>query len=46
MNKDVVVILLDCVFVAADYNGLLFSFFRLRIFFSLLCSTQFLFNTD
>ena len=28
VNKD------DCVFVAADYNELLFSFFGLRIFFS------------
>ena len=45
MNKGVIVLLLDCVFVAANYNKLLFSLFCLRIYFSLACSTQFLFDT-
>lgn len=46
MNKGVIVLLLDYVFVAADYNELLFSLFWLRFFFSLICSTLFLFNTS
>ena len=42
MNKGDVVLLLDCGFV---YNKLLSRLFWLCVFFSLVCSTHFLFNT-